>query len=238
MKIKVLAALFLMAAFWGCASLNHFSYFENSVGKGSFWRDTCVYYSYQAMDFTTHWNSFDNENFTINMSPPLLPGVILALGFSYTPVIVPVSLYPFRKFKPSNDSLRFEMVINPKGRCSVDISRISFLINDTLIKPSQVYCNRITSDSIGIERIARFPNTTGSERITLYTYKEGETRLDTESLYVSFQLPVLRDTVEKVCIKFNSFSSVADSVQIHDLQIKKKRRLVYVPDFLARAMNH
>lgn len=101
-----------------------------------------------------------------------------------------------------------------------------------------MYCTRITDDTTKYHTYARNPTLYGLEKVDIYKYKSGEIILNNEKIYAVFQLPIKKEKVEDMKIKFNQSSTYNDNIDIKELHLKRETTFIYDPKCFLRAMNH
>jgi len=240
-KFAITFKFLLINIFFGCASLDSVSYFKNDIYTDrSGWKEGPEYYNYSAMPFTLYWNNYIEKEFAIYLTPRPYYGHSLALGFSYVPIMIPnIFSITYNLISPENDSLTFEaMIISSKSEIEIDLSKVSFKVNEEDIIPDKIYCSEITVDTVCYKEYVRSPKYFGSKTQNIYNYTNGLIKLNNESLYIIFKLPIKKIAADKINISFDQVISTIENNKINTLVLQKEIQYIYDPTIFMRALSH
>ncbi|MBK6915293.1 MAG: hypothetical protein IPH11_17120 [Ignavibacteriales bacterium] len=240
-KLVITINFLLFNTFFGCASLDSVSYFKNDIYTDrSGWKEGPEYYNYSAMPFTIYWNNYIEKEFSIYLTPRPYLGHSLALGFSYVPVMIPnIFSITYNLISPENDSLTFEALINSSNsEIEIDLSKVLFKVNEEDIFPDRIYCSKITADTLCYKEYVRSPKYFGSKIQNIYNYTTGLIKLNNESLYIIFKLPIKKIDVDKINISFDQVISEIENHKINSLILLKEIQYIYDPTIFMRALSH
>lgn len=231
--------LFFLAFFYGCASLDRVSYFENRTWDKT-WDKGPVLYNYEGMPFELYWNRFHNDDCSIYLSPRPEYGHNIALSFSYLPIMVPnVFSLTYWLIEADNDSLTFEAVVTcDKHQCAFDFSKVIFSINDKYLTPSNIFCSKISADTMPYKTYLFVPGNYGVSEFNMYRYDGSTIKLIDETLHVVFQLPISKHKADDIKIDFGPAITDSNKSGIKELILYRNSRYLYDPAFFMRAMNH